>query len=462
MGLCEPRSSSTRVAGPPMPRQFVGLPAHYVTAVLRGLENAARQGTDLDWPAIVPLLVWADEQAVSELAEPTAGPRQWKEARKSLMRLVRFAMAVPANRLRDAQDTVWTLIENAVADPDPTSADEEQQIAGGTHPEIVSMNTVRPDAINTAIDWGIWMRREDSDTDLARLFTLVDERLEVWAEPSRSARWVLGTRFATLIWFDREWAATRAARLFPLDARSQDSWTAAWNGYLGHTTLHPDVWTTLDEQYDVAVERLDPDATDHESLYLAAHLGWHLVHRYCVGDIDLTSPDSLLHQYYDRAPASVRADLLERIGHGLVDTPADAAARLAELLDHRLTAVQHGGEATELRGFGWWFSSGAFDDDWAVRRLRDVLTHTELRGTRPHTPRIDRSRPCRRQPGRPRSVGAHRPVVLGCHPQRRQHPVCTARQQAPQQRRPSLRADPDDRQPATPPGVGPARPPQSR
>jgi hypothetical protein len=357
---------------------FVGLPPHYVTAVLGGLENAARQGADLDWPAIVPLLVWADEQAVAELGEPIAGPRQWKEARKSVIRLVRFGLAVPANPFRDAQDTVWTLIKHAVADPDPTPADEEQQIAGGTHAEIVSMNTVRPDAINTAIDWGIWTRRDDADTDLSRVFTLVDDHLDVWAEPSRSARWVLGTRFATLIWFDREWAATRAARLFPLDTRSQDSWAAAWNGYLGHTTPHPDVWTTLDDQYDVAVERLDPDATDHETLYLAAHLGWHLVHRYCVGDIDLTSPDSLLSRYYDRAPASVRADLLERIGHGLVDTPADAAARLAELLDHRLTAVQHGGDATELRGFGWWFSSGAFDDDWAVGRLRDVLTHTAL------------------------------------------------------------------------------------
>lgn len=183
-----------------------------------------------------------------------------------------------------------------------------------------------------------------------------------------------------MIWLDREWAAARAARLFPVDARSCDSWAAAWNGYLGHTTLRPDVWSALHDQYEVAVERLDPDATDDESFYLATHLGWHLVHRYCIGDIDLTSPGSLLHEYYDHAPTSVRADLLERIGHGLVDTPSDAAARLAELLDHRLAAVQQGGDPAELRGFGWWFSSGVFDNDWAVRRLRDILTHTELRG----------------------------------------------------------------------------------
>jgi hypothetical protein len=70
--------------------------------------------------------------------------------------------------------------------------------------------------------------------------------------------------------------------------------------------------------------------------------------------------------------------------HGLVDTPPDAAARLARLLDHRLAAVQHGVDAAELRGFGWWFSSGVFDDDWAVRRLRDVLAHTKVDGPDSH------------------------------------------------------------------------------
>ncbi|OXM59364.1 hypothetical protein CF165_48195 [Amycolatopsis vastitatis] len=359
---------------------FVGLPAHYVTAVLGGLENAARQGTALGWSGVVPLLVGADEQAVAELDAPIAGPRQWHEARKSVMRLLRAGMAAAADPLRDAHDTVWTLIQHAAADPDPAPADEERQIAGGTHPEIISMNSVRPEAINTAIDWGIWTRRADPEADLADVFTLLDERLEVRAEPSQSVRWVLGTRFATLIGLDREWAAARAARLFPLDARSRDSWAAAWTGYLGHTTLHPDVCSALHDQYDAAVERLDPDATDDESLYLATHLGWHLVHRYCVDDIDLVSPDSLLRRYYDRAPASVRAKLLERIGHGLVDTPPDIAARLTELLDHRIAAVQQGGDPSELRGFGWWFSSGVFDADWAVRRLRDMLTHTKLQG----------------------------------------------------------------------------------
>ncbi|MBY8884780.1 hypothetical protein K7472_07965 [Streptomyces sp. PTM05] len=360
---------------------FIGLPAHYVTAVLGGLENAARQDTDLDWPGIVPLLAWADEQAVAELDDPIAGSRLWKEARKSVMRLVRLGMAEPASSLRDVQDTLWTLIQHAIADPDPTPADEEQQVSGGTHPEFVSMNTVRPVAINAAIDWGTWEQSDDPNADLSRLFTVVDEHLEVWADPSRSVRWVLGARFAELIRLDREQAAARAARLFPLDVHSRAFWAAAWNGYLGRVTLDPDVWSALHSQYEVALQRLDPDATDDESLYLATHLGWHLVHRYCVGSIDLAGPDSLLHRYYDRAPVSVRAHLLERMGYGLVDISKATADRLAGLLDQRLVAVQGGGDATELRGFGWWFSSGAFEDGWAVRRLRDVLTHTALRGT---------------------------------------------------------------------------------
>ncbi|MGH3570607.1 MAG: hypothetical protein ACRDUW_02065 [Pseudonocardiaceae bacterium] len=360
---------------------FVGLPAHYLNPILRGMEAAARQGGDLDWPAVIRLCTWVNDQAATELDQPTIGFRQWREARLALLVLIRLGLAAPEGIAWSERDKVWTIIARALEDPDPMLGDETRLMGGGTSLEMLSMNVVRPEAIRVAVDWGVWARRHDPTVDVSDLFAVLEGHLDLWTEPSQAVRWVYGECFAILVGLDRDWAATHARSVFPLEPRLRDSWAAAWDAYLTRGMLHRDVWTVLDEQYRVAVDRIDPHAAERKSLFRAFRVGQHLVHRFCVGDIDLNNAHSLLRRFYDRAPVSARAQLIDVIGHSLAHTPRPAVEQLKALWELRLHAVQDGADPAELGGFGWWFASGVFDDGWALRQLRSVLVHTGLRGT---------------------------------------------------------------------------------
>ena len=93
-----------------------------------------------------------------------------------------------------------------------------------------------------------------------------------------------------------------------------------------------------------------------------------------MGEIELDG--ELLGRYYELASVERRAEAIEAVGRGLERDgapPDEAATRLRTLLERRIEAVRAGGDGEELRGFAWWFESGALGDDWSLARLRDLL-----------------------------------------------------------------------------------------
>ena len=68
---------------------FTGLPGVYVEAVISAFWQAAQEGTALDWPPVLNLCSWADQQAEAELrASGDRSRRQWEAARMACLRLL--------------------------------------------------------------------------------------------------------------------------------------------------------------------------------------------------------------------------------------------------------------------------------------------------------------------------------------------------------------------------------------
>ena len=75
---------------------FTGLPGVYVEAVISGFWQAAQEGTALDWPAVLSLCSWADQQAEAELRAPGERLwRQWESARMASLRLLEAGVRRP-------------------------------------------------------------------------------------------------------------------------------------------------------------------------------------------------------------------------------------------------------------------------------------------------------------------------------------------------------------------------------
>jgi hypothetical protein len=95
------------------------------------------------------------------------------------------------------------------------------------------------------------------------------------------------------------------------------------------------------------------------------------------GNLELDGSDGLLGLFWNKAPVELRRKALQAVGrwlHTKEPIDLDILKRLRGLWDWRLQKVSEiQSDPRELSSFSWWFSSGQFDDEWAVDQLEKVL-----------------------------------------------------------------------------------------
>lgn len=372
-------------------RWFIGLDPVYITPVLEGLGQAATDKAELDWPALVPLWLWVNEQAESELTQGrvSRGARAWHRPRLAVLRLLITGLNDHWDELINQDATLWSIISSASQDPDPTQDDEAADDDADAF-EVLMLDAVRPVAIRAAITYGFQARQHAPDADIGPVLALLDDHVDSTADPARAVHATFGSLFQFLVATDPLWAEQHLPAIFPPDPDQRDFWEAAWNAHLQRLNIADRAWQLLRPQYARAVDALDPDMKGDRTLTRAKYLGHHLAGRYWFGQLALDEPDRLLKRFYEAAPAEVTGQIIATAGRSLPEgTPAssDLLQRLIALWDYRVQAVKDGADPHELRDFDEWFVSGAFDDTWAlqqllmvVRRLPDIDLDPEVLG----------------------------------------------------------------------------------
>lgn len=354
---------------------FAGLPGVYVEAVISAFWQAAQEGTALDWPAVLNLCTWADQQSEAELrASGERQWRQWQSARMASLRLLEVGFTGAGHEIpAELGGRAWAIIENAAVDPDPEPPAEAEAVASERPLGEVSMAHVRPKALTAALAYAAWMRRGNPEAGLGVVQQFVENQIDpARPEPSLAVRWVCGASFGVLTRLFRPWAVEKVPVIFPLREAERRMWTAAWDGYLGRGP-DLDMCEVLDGSYQLAVNSLAPDSEDPAELARATGLGLHLIIRYWHGRLTLDSHDQLLHRYYRNAPTSARVYLMQFLGRQLVTADPVPAALLTRLWEERLQAVRGGADPAELAAFGEWFAAGKLGDEWELRQLITAL-----------------------------------------------------------------------------------------
>ena len=210
--------------------------------------------------------------------------------------------------------------------------------------------------------------------------TLLERHLDIDIEPSLAVRAVYGQYFALLTYLDAAWAKGIAESIFPREDGLRRWWWAAWSTYVQFTAAYDNIFALLRDHYALAIKRLDEGpATDNRD-HTAEHLGSHLIIFYWRGLLSL-EPQDLLWKYMQRATPDLRAAAIAFVGRSLLNSPGDVPTsilcRLRALWDARmLAAVESKNKSLfkkELGSFSFWFSSGKFDNDWAIRQLKEVI-----------------------------------------------------------------------------------------
>ncbi len=377
---------------------FRELDPTYVRALLLGLRDAAKEKRVFPWPPILDLCCWVVEQPreipgrQSEYHDLDPG---WGWTRKTIADLLPTGFAEgPTEIPFDLRTSVWAALRPVTDDPDPTPEDEARYGGANMDPAHLSINTTRGEAMHAVMQYALWVRRhfakqKDADQQLARGFAemsevreVLDIHLDPAHDPSLAIRSVYGRWFPWLVLLDPEWARSSVPKIFPMEEHLQDLYGAAWDTYIIFCSPYDNVLEILSEHYGTAVEHLGI-ATEGRQ-WLAdpdEQLAEHLMTFYWRGKLDMGDPESQISKFWRKASDMLRGHALKFVGRSLNGTqgpvPPEILERLQSLWETRLAAAKRAPSPdthrAEVAAFGWWFASGKFEDEWAMRQLIEAL-----------------------------------------------------------------------------------------
>lgn len=375
---------------------FIGLQPVYVSSVLTGLERAARQKKQYSWPPVLDLCGWVVYQATitTQSTEKQAQYEpQWSWCRLTTALLLTAGCEREEGEIPfELRARVWDILESLTHDPQPTPEEENPSGGPARRPADLAINTVRGLAMHAVVGYTFWVRRHLLKTrgkqrikywfnQMPEVQTVLNTHLDLEADPSMAIRSVYGTKLTWLAWLDRPWVAHQLAKIFPTALQHQQIWRAAWEAYVVFCHPYGPLFNLLQAEYRRAIEEAATTQSTMQHPYNPdERLAEHLMILYWHGKLSLDEDKGLLIQYFARAPEPLRGHGLEFVGRNLYQEQGpilqETLARLQSLWEWRMgEAVPASAPPTpsEIAAFGWWFSSGKFEVDWAVTQLKKAL-----------------------------------------------------------------------------------------
>ena len=373
-------------------------PPSFVEALLGGLREALRDQNPMQWKPVLSLGRWIVNQPSpapnGSDQEPTETETDFEQARKHLMWLLQAGLkasgelGVPF----EERERVWALIQAVARDPNPTPEFESEWLEKGIGPHGIGLNTARPAAISSALDYLFWVNRslavDEEPLGMAavpEVETLLAEHLDPSRDPSIGVRAVVGRELGRLIWFDPTWIEESYELLFPGRPEHSGLHSALFDGYLRYGWKSPTAVTLVPEVFEAAILRIGEVRAGEKGEESAdRQLADHLMTLYWQGLLPLQGDPALLERFFSLAPPELRSRAIHFVGWALNRTEEDIDPRILERLrglwEWRVSAGKghpfsqsEGMRVEEWMEFGWWFASRAFDPQWAIPYLQTAL-----------------------------------------------------------------------------------------
>ena len=332
-----------------------GSSAEYVAAVLTGVREgiASIQTADkIGWDSLLELVEWAINAPLPAGREDD-DPSRWGWPRRESVELLAECIRKHSSHAMRA----WALLRTLLADPDPTP---ERLASSNMDDGMMCINSVRGTALDRLLDIASQVG------DPAELVNgLKDSILErARTETSSAVLWAVARRFVPLVKLDESLAREVADAVFAVDGSRGTG--AVWQHFLRWNDGWPALYRLLKPHYQAAV--------GSDVLEAGESLGEHLLRLVVIGTIDVD--EAIVREFHRHADAEVRYRVLNWLGRALhrdsePQLRPPVRANFVSLWESWSRAASD--SATELRAFGWWFSSDEFDEAWKLRYLRDAL-----------------------------------------------------------------------------------------
>lgn len=364
----------------------------YVRHFLMGLGKALKSEMKLDWPSFFTLgkaIIKKPYQV--ESGQNNQAEQGWEDVRKELGSVLEECFTSKHSLPIDFRKDAWEILENLCDDKNPT---RELEKSWKSDAATLSINTPRGVAFNTAVQYGLWVRRwaeKEPNADellgmgfdlFPELRTTLEKHLDPAIDDTHSVRAAYGRWFPWLALFDEDWATRNKPEIFPSDPTFRDLYNAAWETYIAFCPAYNTPFKILREEYNRHAKELRAGESKRASVRdineaFAEHLAT-LVWR---GALKISPLDPILESFYANASAELKAKVLGHPGFALKGSvgkePPQLIKNLQDLFEFRLSQVQSDADGKkEISEFGWWLGSKAFPKDWLFRQLKKALDIT--------------------------------------------------------------------------------------
>lgn len=365
--------------------QLVDTDPTLISGLLRGLEVAIRNGTPIEWQALVRLCRWVIDQprAIPGRKTPYSDlDPGWAWTRRQIASLLVHGLE---NQLREIpialRSEVWPIIVELLADADPDLGRSTTDA-----PDSVALNSVRGQAMSAAILYAAWIRRNnlapDGFASMTDVGAALDRHLDPAVEASPAIRSVYGERLRFLIYVDSSWTLAAIPRIFPEADTETSLWDAAWSGYVQFGGFVASVATMLEPQYRRATRALcQTDNANQRASHDEHRLAEHLMIMLWRGDMTALDQTGTIAEFFRNAAPQLRGYAIRYIGilvrDADADFPIERLDRVRELWAARFDAARQSRNpqtsAEEIKKFGAWVTCARFDSRWSLEQLKDVL-----------------------------------------------------------------------------------------
>ena len=161
------------------------------------------------------------------------------------------------------------------------------------------INNTRSRALEALIQFGFWVRRHDSESEVPEVTTILERRFssETGHPLTLPEYAILGRDYRLIYNLNKAWATEHKSDFFPQEKLS--AWLAAFDSFMRYNSPFKAIFEILRDDFDFALRHLkDFKKQDFAEGNLTETLGDHLFHYYIWDMYPLNGENSLLERFY--------------------------------------------------------------------------------------------------------------------------------------------------------------------
>lgn len=355
----------------------------YVAAIIKAALNLVKEKNleHLDtWMEFSAWILTHEDTPVEEgEPEPDEASSEypdWRSSRRAVVDLVDSLVSKETDTPISARERLASLLRLLCTQPDRRLDGGQKVFINHNDPIGEAINTTRSRAIESFIDFGLWVRRAKPGDELPELEEVLTERISgvERIELSEPECTLLAMQFGNLFGLIPHWATVHKEVLFPKDNQTQ--WRSSFGSYIRFNRPFAAILQVLKDDFEYALANLQVlEGEKNNGTDLINRLGQHLFFYY-LWDVDRTEGErGLLETFYSQTNDDRQrwGLLFEHVGRALRNTGKKLDRRLTERVLRFFDWRFEIGEFLELQKFTFWLDAECLCPDWRLRSYSKIL-----------------------------------------------------------------------------------------